>query len=1100
MTSTRLPPVASRSTRANTAIDTTNRPGRVRTYLIHLSAALLASAVVEAADAQCVGDCDGNCAINISELILGVNIGLGSQTLEACPPFDADADGVVAIDEPIQAVGNALEGCGPACVGHGSPTPTPTPTPASQTPATPGTTTPGTPTTVTPTATGIPPTPPGGLLVTSAQASDNTTVRVDFNGVIQPGTGLNPRSYELLRVIPPAGQTSEYTVAGPQVVAARFLRLCEGGDRDGATCNDTAETAFTNGAGACPRGSCSIEDRTQVVLSTSAHVGAPYRVRVNGVRDTAGSPNIVFGPLGDRRNEQPYNGRPVEKLKHCAKVTAAETKANGRCAPARCVTSADCPASDPCVDLIPDCDGDGLTDDVEAGGWDVIVGGERSRVTSNPLDVDTDGDGLPDNQEYRSSTVASVSDPRSSDTDGDGLDDYREAVLLWSSPTDPDTDDDGLTDAQEYNFGYSPIEADSDGDSRIDGMDFQGGDPRIADMPAFDIQVGNARVKLKYYFEITRTTGTENTAEKSKEATLSSMSSTSRTDTDTSMREWFAKATLTAKAEYGFPKSFDGSVTFEAQAGVGASGKNEIVSTAAEAAAQARNETTKSGEVLMTGEREERKLTGATVSADVRFINTGLLSMSLDQILVRMRVPDPDNPGEFVTIGTLDAQGLGGPIELGPLTTMRNVPFSKDLDGEGPELVDKLMKNPRSILFDVGNFALKSPPSADTSYVETEASVVGNTGMITVDFAGALDDEGQKIPVQRVFVSSNLGRWEAVRDRNGDEMIDAEDAERVIYLPDGTYLYPRLTEALKIALEKSGMDFTVDPATGQLTSIGGVANDPPKRKAWVVIAGRDSGTPGVPLGAFNAEKRVEDFDVEPASQFWITYLQDADADNVPRNVEELFGCSDADDDSDNDGVNDYDEIFKLTEVTVTDTKNQTTKFTSRSNPIIFDTDGDGLSDGDERTRGTAPDLADSDGDGVSDGDEVNVKHSDPLVQQCPPQTFSLQMFGLGQYLRTTLMEEPIEGCSVTFAAGGHRVASNAECHTESHVEMSYTGFQTCRISRCEVYCTAEGFKACQVDKSDASPTCDPSPHPHCNGTGGFIDLTQGIGYYDIQCE
>lgn len=44
-----------------------------------------------------------------------------------------------------------------------------------------------------------------------------------------------------------------------------------------------------------------------------------------------------------------------------------------------------------------------------------------------------------------------------------------------------------------------------------------------------------------------------------------------------------------------------------------------------------------------------------------------------------------------------------------------------------------------------------------------------------------------------------------------------------------------------------------------------------------------------------------------------------------------------------------------------------------------DFDSDGLTDLAEFTAGTNPSVADSDGDGLSDGDEVNVHHTDPLV-------------------------------------------------------------------------------------------------------------------------
>jgi hypothetical protein len=59
----------------------------------------------------CVGDCNGNGMVEINELIIGVNIALGSAPLSMCPSFDANQDGMVEINELITAVNNALDGC-----------------------------------------------------------------------------------------------------------------------------------------------------------------------------------------------------------------------------------------------------------------------------------------------------------------------------------------------------------------------------------------------------------------------------------------------------------------------------------------------------------------------------------------------------------------------------------------------------------------------------------------------------------------------------------------------------------------------------------------------------------------------------------------------------------------------------------------------------------------------------------------------------------------------------------------------------------------------------------------------------------------------------
>ncbi len=60
---------------------------------------------------HCVGDCDWNTQVTVDELVLGVNIALGTAALSACEMFDDDGSGAVTVDKVIRGVGNALNGC-----------------------------------------------------------------------------------------------------------------------------------------------------------------------------------------------------------------------------------------------------------------------------------------------------------------------------------------------------------------------------------------------------------------------------------------------------------------------------------------------------------------------------------------------------------------------------------------------------------------------------------------------------------------------------------------------------------------------------------------------------------------------------------------------------------------------------------------------------------------------------------------------------------------------------------------------------------------------------------------------------------------------------
>lgn len=1123
----------------------------IRGRIAGFGAALVLFAAAGTARAQCVGDCDENCQVSVNELILGVNISLDRQALDGCASFDEDASDSVAVNELVRGVGNALRGCGEDCVSNpsGTRTPTSTATPVEST-GTPATATPQVtapppttpPTTATHTGTVIPaatgtvlptatttsaPTPEGGLLLIGASAADTSTLRVSFNGTLEQGSGLNRGNYDLI-------QTQFPDAGGPQVVDVRFALICDGGSRSGQTCNDTHQTFATNGAGACPGGSCSIEDRTQVVLSTTAHAGRQYRLKVTGVRDSAGFPILVSPPpLGTMpRNESFYTGRAPAAIRHCPKATAQRTMETRLCELVLCDPG--CPVGDACVERIPDCDGDGLTDDAEAEGWDVVItegasricdpnampnAGNAKRVTSDPSKPDTDGDGLSDKDEKNSTTARTTSNPRQPDTDLDGLDDYFEAVLWRIDPSNQDCDGDGLPDQKEVTeFLTSPALPDSDADEVGDATDFvqRISDPRFADLPTFEIQVKNPNVFLKGTWEVKQSNMQVGSKDYNETIALGDTSSTADKSTDTTMTEWYAKASAKAEATVGYPWDFSASLTVTAEAGISTGGKSEVTSETARTIVNKFDKTTSSGLQVLTGQTLENKVDGATVNADLLVTNTGPKEISLDDITLRMRVHDPERPGEFITILTLDQKSPTGPIILSTGATSgtdQEAFFEKEIEGRSREFIDSLLRNPRSVIFDVSGFKLKSPSSAAKFYSELETKIIDNTAEVTVDF----DAEKQR-PL-RFFIASNIGSDEAVRDLNGDGNIDEQDVEHVLWQPDpddpsapATYLYPRLTEALAMKnilgtdQQVRTMEFTLG-SNGHFESIEGVANDPVSRKIWQIIIddGEAAGAQRLP------SLRPEDVRLIPGRRVWVSYVQDEDGDHVPRSVEDVFGSSDNDADSDDDTLTDYDEIYTSSTVTTTDLENVQKQFVSRSNPILADSDQDGLRDDQEKlTHRSAPDRSDSDADGRNDGNEVNVRGSNPLVQNCVAQTytFDLNTVGtpFGSYERQTFRQQPNPRCSVAFTAGGYSATCGTLCFCGPAisplpiVQISSTGYETCRIESCSRSCDGAPRTACNAASAGPPFNCpDQSLHLMCSSTGS-IPFGSGSGTYTVKCD
>ncbi len=119
--------------------------------------------------------------------------------------------------------------------------------------------------------------------------------------------------------------------------------------------------------------------------------------------------------------------------------------------------------SDDQIDPNKDSDGDGLSDIVE------------STAGTNPMDPDTDKDGLKDGPEV----LTHKTDPKKPDSDGGGVNDGTE-VQKGTDPNNPkddlsdpygDNDKDGLNNQLEKLMGTDPNNPDSDGDGLSDGAE-----------------------------------------------------------------------------------------------------------------------------------------------------------------------------------------------------------------------------------------------------------------------------------------------------------------------------------------------------------------------------------------------------------------------------------------------------------------------------------------------------------------------------------------------------------------------------------------------------------------------------------------------------
>ncbi len=135
------------------------------------------------------------------------------------------------------------------------------------------------------------------------------------------------------------------------------------------------------------------------------------------------------------------------------------------------------------------------------------------------------------------------------------------------------------------------------------------------------------------------------------------------------------------------------------------------------------------------------------------------------------------------------------------------------------------------------------------------------------------------------------------------------------------------------------------------------------------VKGKDANISNVALSEVILQPEVKT-PIEPED---IDLEIDSDNDGLVDVYEKLLGTDPYNSDSDSDGLPDEYEVYKLdTDPTMFDT------YSTGKSDAEYDSDNDGLTNYDEYKRNTNPLSADTDDDGLSDWDEIFVYGTDPL--------------------------------------------------------------------------------------------------------------------------
>ena len=296
-----------------------------------------ASPPANGADAStCPGDCNGNGAVTINELIVGVDIALETEAIATCPAFDVSGDGVVTVNEIILGVNASLNDCPsppatatpmiePTSVGTATPTSAATTTPTEGPPATAtpeaaatATATEVAPATLTPapTATATPSPESGTLPVSEVVARDAAGVAVHLGetvtteGVLTVSAGIFANNK--LKVFAQEGLAGVmvYHETSSQVPAfqagdrlqVRGLVRQKDPTSDANPANGTVTVDVTHGSWQVLSSNNAQPSPQQVTLATLKMDGTRYTgavVRVQNVRKVAGT----WPKVGDKSTQ-----------------------------------------------------------------------------------------------------------------------------------------------------------------------------------------------------------------------------------------------------------------------------------------------------------------------------------------------------------------------------------------------------------------------------------------------------------------------------------------------------------------------------------------------------------------------------------------------------------------------------------------------------------------------------------------------------------------------------------------------------------------------------------------------------------------------------
>ncbi len=558
-----------------------------------------------------------------------------------------------------------------------------------------------------------------------------------------------------------------------------------------------------------------------------------------------------------------------------------------------------------------------LTDEAR-GDFDV-------RVVANPRD-----------QQCRVTGGAGYEDEH----DVDGVQVVCTAVTALGCTGSVDSDGDTLTDCQELEvWGTNPWIADTDGDGFDDGRearDFNPGsdrylfNPRIADLATVALDL-ESLPEIVLDFE----TSTQQAVQVSAERSSSSTSSIARSRGGAQTRQLETGHTLSASVSRTVGTEVEisatnvgGKSTFETSltAGFELSQTQSRGSEVNWSATELSENSAAYAESVEQSQIEGSTYTGGELSVLVRLRNDGNLAYDLENLKLTAYLFDPAKPFAKRPVGTLElgsgdfpTTSIGVDSISAPLTFATDLPL---------QTAQALLRDARNLVIEPATYRLLDISNGSILLRDQDVSL--RTATVTIDYgtlAGRV--ESHRVAVNRGGTVKFITAAQALGDIMG---LDYEEGVQPWYYGEDAQATGSYEGLVRIR------DFAMDE----------VAN-----RYWLVAHNhKTEGGAGPPV-TDSYHLLLEDYDLDSivlqaGDHLSMVYVGDADRDVLSDRLEAEVGTDPDEGDTDGDGIGDAEELYGWLTNLASPPCDEGPLTRVRSNPLVVDTDDDGIEDGIEQ--------------------------------------------------------------------------------------------------------------------------------------------------------